>query len=174
MGQESRDLFVEQVDQDENVGRDAGFTQGQRFFHGRHRQPGNALLHQRPGGFDRPVTVGVGLDDGHHAGAGRETFLDAREIMAECGEIDGGVGRVQGQQADEKVRQRCSRIAQRLNVRYKVRIASLLAAAALDGHFDQPAPDTDFLGDGWWSCLERTVNRWDAAIRLREFPALFS
>jgi hypothetical protein len=81
---------------------------------------------------------------------------------------------VQGQQADEKVRQRCSRVAQRLNVRQKVRATSSLAAAALDGHFDQPAPDIEFLGDGCLSYSGRTMNRRDAAITLREIPTLFS
>ena len=39
----------------------------------------------------------------------------------------------------EKVRQQRSRIAQRLTVRQKVRLASSLAAALLDGHFAHPA-----------------------------------
>jgi hypothetical protein len=39
----------------------------------------------------------------------------------------------------EKVRQLCSRIAQRLTVRHTVRFASSLAAASLDGHFEHPA-----------------------------------
>ncbi|OYT19078.1 MAG: hypothetical protein CCU26_13345, partial [Nitrospira sp. UW-LDO-01] len=42
-------------------------------------------------------------------------------------------------QGAEKVRQRRSRIAQRLNVRGRVRFASSLAAALLDGHFEHPA-----------------------------------
>jgi RNase H-fold protein (predicted Holliday junction resolvase) len=43
------------------------------------------------------------------------------------------------QQDAEKVRQLCSRIAQRLNVPLRVRLTSSLAAAALDGHFEHPA-----------------------------------
>jgi hypothetical protein len=38
----------------------------------------------------------------------------------------------------KKDRQRCSRIAQRLNVREKVRLASSFAAASLDGLFEHP------------------------------------
>jgi hypothetical protein len=43
------------------------------------------------------------------------------------------------QQDAEKDRQRRSRIAQRLNVRPRVRFASSLAAALLDGLFAHPA-----------------------------------
>ena len=43
------------------------------------------------------------------------------------------------EQAVEKIRQRRSRIAQRLNVRNEVRFASSLTAALLDGLFEQPA-----------------------------------
>jgi len=39
----------------------------------------------------------------------------------------------------EKVRQLCSRVAQRLNVPNCVRLASSLAAASLGGLFDHPA-----------------------------------
>ena len=39
----------------------------------------------------------------------------------------------------KKTRQHRSRIAQRLNVRRRVRFASLLAAASLDGLFEHPA-----------------------------------
>ena len=42
------------------------------------------------------------------------------------------------QQAVDKVRQRRSRGAQRLNVRPRVRVASSLTAALLDGLFEQP------------------------------------
>ena len=41
-------------------------------------------------------------------------------------------------QVVEKARQHRSRIAQRLNVREEVRFASSLAAALLDGPFEQP------------------------------------
>jgi hypothetical protein len=41
-------------------------------------------------------------------------------------------------QVVEKARQQRSRIAQRLNVREEVRFASSLAAALLDGPFEQP------------------------------------
>jgi hypothetical protein len=43
----------------------------------------------------------------------------------------------------EKVCQQRSRIAQRLNVRQRVRFASSLAAAFLDGYFDRPAGFSD-------------------------------
>src|SRR3990167_6264326 len=43
------------------------------------------------------------------------------------------------QQDAEKDRQRRSRVAQRLNVRHRVRFASSLAAALLDGLFAHPA-----------------------------------
>src|SRR5689334_19388839 len=39
----------------------------------------------------------------------------------------------------EKVLQLCSRVAQRLNVRKRVRLASSLAAASLEGLFEHPA-----------------------------------
>jgi hypothetical protein len=39
----------------------------------------------------------------------------------------------------EKVLQLCSRVAQKLNVRKKVRFASSLAAASLEGLFEHPA-----------------------------------
>jgi len=39
----------------------------------------------------------------------------------------------------ENVRQLCSHVAQRLNVRHRVRFASSLVAAALDDHFEHPA-----------------------------------
>ena len=42
-------------------------------------------------------------------------------------------------QAAEKVRQRRSRIVQILSVPQRVRLRSSLAAALLDGHFEQPA-----------------------------------
>jgi hypothetical protein len=44
-----------------------------------------------------------------------------------------------GEQAFDKVRQRRSRRAQRLNVLQRVRFASSLAAALLDGLSEQPA-----------------------------------
>ena len=47
----------------------------------------------------------------------------------------------------EKVRQLCSRIAQRLNVPKRVRLPSSLAAAALDGLFEHPEGFLDPLGD---------------------------
>jgi hypothetical protein len=53
----------------------------------------------------------------------------------------------------EKVRQRRSRIAQRLNVRPKVRFASSLAAALLDDLFDQPAGFREIVWDFWISCF---------------------
>jgi hypothetical protein len=43
------------------------------------------------------------------------------------------------QQDAEKVRQLCSRVAQRLDVPKRTPLASSLAAAALDGHFEHPA-----------------------------------
>jgi hypothetical protein len=43
------------------------------------------------------------------------------------------------EQDAEKVRQRRSRIVQRLNVPKRVRLASSLAAALLDGLFEHPA-----------------------------------
>lgn len=42
-------------------------------------------------------------------------------------------------QDTENVRQLCSHVAQRLNVRHRVRFASSLVAAALDDHFEHPA-----------------------------------
>ena|SRR5437016_14654493 len=48
----------------------------------------------------------------------------------------------------EKVRQRRSRIAQRLNVRDRVRLASSLAAALLDELFEHPARCSFYILDG--------------------------
>jgi hypothetical protein len=49
----------------------------------------------------------------------------------------------------EKVRQLCSRGAWRLNVPKKVRLASSLAAAALDGLFDHPAGCSRGIKETW-------------------------
>jgi hypothetical protein len=74
------------------------------------------------------------------------------------------------EQDAEKVRQRRSRLAQRLNVRHRLRFATLLAAALLDGHFAHPAwlfsvvPNVDIC-DGYRgqneffrSLLERSID----------------
>ena len=58
-------MFLEQVDQDEDFGRDAGLSERDAFLDRCHGQSGNVLLDQRAGDFDCPVTVGIGLDDGH-------------------------------------------------------------------------------------------------------------
>jgi hypothetical protein len=50
-------------------------------------------------------------------------------------------------QAVDKVRQRRSRGAQRLNVQRRVRFASSLAAALLDGLSEQPAAYGEIIGD---------------------------
>ena len=52
----------------------------------------DALLGKRLSNLNRPVPIGIGLDDGHYFAAGRQVALDAREIMGEGREIDGGVG----------------------------------------------------------------------------------
>jgi hypothetical protein len=38
------------------------------------------------------MSVRIGLDDRHDFATGGQVALDAREIMGECREIDGGVG----------------------------------------------------------------------------------
>jgi hypothetical protein len=50
-------------------------------------------------------------------------------------------------QAVDKVRERRSRVAQGLNVRQRVRFASSLAAALLDGLSEQPAGYADGIRD---------------------------
>jgi hypothetical protein len=55
------------------------------------------------------------------------------------------------QQAVDKVRQRRSRGAQRLNVLQRVRVASSLAAALLDGLSEQPAMASEQICD--YPCL---------------------
>jgi hypothetical protein len=50
-------------------------------------------------------------------------------------------------QAVEKVRQRRSRVVQTLNVPQRVRLGPSLAAALLDGHFEQPAGSVGTIRD---------------------------
>ncbi|TKB64961.1 MAG: hypothetical protein E8D47_09720 [Nitrospira sp.] len=63
-------------------------------------------------------------------------------------------------QAAEKVRQRCSRIVQILNVPQRVRPRSSLAAALLDGHFEQPA------GSGILGTMRRRHYSWILCLAL--------
>ena len=62
-------------------------------------------------------------------------------------------------QAAEKVRQLCSRIAQRLNVRYRVRFASSLAAAALDDPFEHPVACSATTHDPVSVCVSGVLKR---------------
>jgi len=53
------------------------------------------------------------------------------------------------EQDAEKVRQLRSRLAQKLDVRHKVRLASSLAAALLGGLFEHPAGYSSVVHDLW-------------------------
>ena len=64
------------------------------------------------------------------------------------------------EQDAENVRQRRSRVAQRLNVQHRVRFASSLAVALLGGHFEHPV---------WLSDAVPHIGMCDGLRRLSEF-----
>jgi hypothetical protein len=89
-------VFVEQVREDNDVGGDAGVTQGHTFLHRRHRQPRNPEFHQRARNLYGAMAIGVRFDDGHDGTVTLQASLKSREIPAEFGEIDACVGGMQG------------------------------------------------------------------------------
>jgi hypothetical protein len=70
------------------------------------------------------------------------------------------------QQDAEKGRQLRSRIAQRLNVRLRVRFASLLAVALLDGLFDHPADSLHIVCDFAPSVFSETPKHFSTTCQL--------
>ena len=93
-------------------------------------------------GFEQSLGSQVAPDSEQAFWGGRINGREAqvRRVCAETEHTEQVTRRDSKSQQDaEKVRQLCSRIAQRLNVPLRVRLATSLSAAALDGLFEHPA-----------------------------------
>jgi len=87
-----RYLFLEERSQNDDRGSDACLAKRDSFVEGGDGKLPHALLSKRLSNLNRPMSIRIGLDDRHDFATGGQVALDAREIMGECREIDGGVG----------------------------------------------------------------------------------
>lgn len=81
MCEEVGELFVKHRPQDDDRRVDARLPKRDPFLDRDHRHARHALPNQRLGGLNRPVAIGIGLDDRQDVAAGREDFPELSYIM---------------------------------------------------------------------------------------------
>ncbi len=85
--QEHRDLVAEDAAHDQDGQGEPRLAQGHRLFQEGHAQRARAEAGQVPGHRHEPVTVGVGLHDGHHRGRSHRR-PDRAEVLREAIQAD--------------------------------------------------------------------------------------
>lgn len=92
VGYQVGELFLEKRAQDDNRNCETGLAKFDAFVERSHGKPPNALADERVSDAHGSMSIRVGLDDGHDLAGRWQIAFDAREVMGERREIDGGVG----------------------------------------------------------------------------------